>query len=367
MHMRITSVEAFPIALPFREPYIAANGTIERREMVVLRVSANAGGAEVSGHGDAVPMSLRGGPGLERMLAELRGGCGDALAGSELESPDEIAGILAACANAGASAGALCAVDTALLDLLGRASGTPAWRLLGANASGPVTCNGTLGGGEPEAVATAAARLAGEGFRTIKVKVGTGSDRERMRAVREAVGPGVALRVDANGAWDLPQAQQELRELSGEVGLELAEQPCESLEELVDLRARVDVPIVADESVASAEDAERALSTGACDAVTLKLAKVGGPHAALRVARIIPAYLSSALDSAIGLTAGLHTALAMPASGFAAGLAHGLATSSLFADDVAAGPPLGGPAPDPGSSPGLGVEVDPAALERLAI
>ncbi len=83
--------------------------------------------------------------------------------------------------------------------------------------------------------------------------------------------------------------------------------------------------------------------------------------------RTAPAYLSSALDSAIGIAAGLHTALALPQEGFAAGLAHGLATSNLFSDDVVAGHGFGGPAPDPGSSPGLGVEVDPTALERLEI
>ncbi len=362
--MRITGVEAFPIALPFREPYIAANGTIERREMIVLRVSGEGGHV---GHGDAVPMSLRGGPGLELVLGDLEGSCSDALQDAPLEAIDDIARIVASCDEAGASTSARCAVDTALLDLLGRAEATPAWALLGAGSSRPVPCNGTLGGGEPETVAAAARRLADEGFRTLKVKVGTGQDRERMLAVRDAVGPGVALRVDANGAWCLSRAQRELRDLDREVGLELAEQPCESLEELSGLRASVDVPIVADESVATAADAERAQALDACDAATLKLAKVGGPHAALAAAERIPAYMSSALDSAIGVAAGLHTALALPASGFAAGLAHGLATSSLFADDVATDHGFGGPAPDPGSSPGLGIDVDPEALERLAI
>ena len=362
--MRITGVESFPVALPFREPYVAANGTIERREMVVLRLT---GDSEVVGHGDAVPMSLRGGPGLEQMLNGLDGGCAGVLEGEEVGKVGDIRRLVAACAETGAPPGALAAVDAALIDLLGRATETPAWRLLGADASGPVPCNGTLGGGDPSTVAASAAAMVERGFGTLKVKVGTGADAERMSAVREACGPEVALRVDANGSWCLSRAQRELRELGATVGLELAEQPCESLEELSGLRASVDVPVVADESVATPADAERAMKLGACDAVTLKLAKVGGPHAAIDLARTIPAYLSSALDSAIGVAAGLHTALALPSTGFAAGLAHGLATSSLFADDVAADHGFGGPAPDPGSSPGLGVDVDPAALERLAI
>lgn len=362
--MHITSLEAFPIALPFREPYITAGGTIERREMIVVRITAE---GEVSGHGDAVPMSLRGGPGMRQVLDALEGECAGILGGATVEGSTDIRTLVSACAEAGAPAGALDALDTALIDLLGRGTDTPAWKLLGAEDGTPVPCNGTLGGGEPSAVGAAAGELASQGFRTLKVKVGTGRDRERVEAVREAAGPDVALRIDANGAWCLSRAQRELREIDDSVGLELAEQPCESLAELSALHASTRVPIVADESVASAEEAEQALRLDACDAVTLKLAKVGGPHAAIAVARLTPAYLSSALDSAIGIAAAAHTALALPTEGFAAGLAHGLATSRLFSDDVASAEGLGGPTLHPRSSPGLGVEVDPEALERLAI
>lgn len=362
--MRIAACETYPISLPFHEPYVTANGTIAARRMAVLALTGESG--EV-GYGDAVPMSLRGGPGLARVVADLERGCAGSIVGAELTGAADILGLLARCARAGLSAAALAAIDTALIDLLGRVSGVPAWCVLGAASARPVACNGTLGGGEPEAVAAAAETLAERGFGTLKVKVGTGDDRRRVEAVRAAVGPGVALRIDANGAWTVAEAATSLKALSGSSGLELAEQPCATLEAMAELRARTDVPLVADESVASVPDAERAVAIGACDAVTLKLAKVGGPHAALALAGAVPAYLSSALDSAIGIAAAAHTALALPASGFAAGLAHGLATSSLFADDVAADDRLGGPLLDPGSSPGLGVEVDAAALERLAI
>jgi O-succinylbenzoate synthase len=228
----------------------------------------------------------------------------------------------------------------------------------------PVHCNGTLGGGDPASVATGAADLAAAGFRTLKVKVGTGSDRERLAAVREAVGPGVALRIDANGAWDVERAVAEITAIDAAVGLELAEQPCQSLAELTALRERVNVPIVADESVSSLAEAQEARSL---DAATLKLAKVGGPREALRIAAALPCYLSSALDSPLGIAAAVHTAQALPGEGFVAGLAHGLATSSLFADNVAADEHLHGPEIEAPTAPGLGVEVDRDAVERLAI
>lgn len=368
--MRIEAIETFPVALPFREPYVAANGVLERREMLILRLRGEGG---ISGHGDAVPLTLRGGAGLAAARDDIERRCAPVLRGRELDPGLEpvaagaaIRSLLGECAAAGAHGPALAAVDAALLDLVGRAADLPAWALLGAAGAAPLACNGSLGAGAADEVAAAAAELAAGGFATLKVKVGTGADEERLGAVREAVGAAVALRVDANGAWSVEQALATLGALTA-VGLELAEQPCARARELAAVRARCAVPIVADESVATRADADHCVELGACDAATLKLAKVGGPHLALALAADLPCYLSSALDSALGIAAALHTAQALPASGFAAGRAHGLATSSLFAADVAAGAPLAGPAIAPPDGPGLGVEVDGGALERLRI
>jgi L-alanine-DL-glutamate epimerase-like enolase superfamily enzyme len=364
--MRIRSVETFSVGLPFKDRYVTATGSLDRREMAVLRLTGDDG---VVGHGDAVPLSLRGGPSLAAVVAELEGPCARVLLGTPLggESPsDALRECLRSCVASGAGQQALAAVDAALLDLLGRASGLPAWRLLDAQEAGPVACNGTIGADSPDEAARSSAELAGAGFGSIKVKVGTEGDLERMRAVREACGAGVALRIDANGAWGLERAAAALAELA-EVGLELAEQPCPDLEQCAELRGRTDVPLVLDESVATEADAERAVAVEACDAVTVKLAKVGGPHAAIRVASRAPAYLSSALDSPLGIAAAVHTAQALPGRGFAAGLAHGLATSGLFSDNIAEDGALRGPSIQPPAGPGLGVEIDDDALRRLSL
>lgn len=354
--MRIIALEAFPVAIPFREPYVTATGTLERREMILVRLTA---GGE-AGWGDAVPLSLRGGDPLDEVLTDLEGACRELLVGATL-GPDAGSGLVEACVEAGASPPAIAAVDAALLDLAGRSSGEPAWRLLGARSAGTVECNGTLGGGDSGEVAGRAAELAQAGFRTLKIKVGTGADRERVEAVRAAAADtSVALRVDANGSWDVETATAELGAMGA---LELAEQPCATLEELAEMRGLVGVPVVADESVGSAVEAERARELRACDAATLKLAKVGGPRRALAIAAGLPCYLSSALDSPLGIAAAAATARAMPAAGFA----HGLATSSLFADNVADASAMLGPTIEPTGAPGLGVEVDEAAVERLLI
>jgi L-alanine-DL-glutamate epimerase-like enolase superfamily enzyme len=131
---------------------------------------------------------------------------------------------------------------------------------------------------------------------------------------------------------------------------------------MAQLRAQVDVPLAADESVVTPDDAERA--AGACDAATVKLAKVGGVGAALAIAERLPVYLSSALDGPVGIAAAAHVALAIPQ----AGLAHGLATSLLFGDTVAAREcAVAGGYLHLTGGPGLGVEIDEHALARCRI
>ena len=354
-----------PIGLPFRRPYLTATGTLERREMIIVRLRGTDG---TTGYGDAVPMSLRGGRGLESIRADLDEICSPALAGFRIGG-DGLALVPAAlerCRVAGAGPQALSAVDVAMLDLIGKLEGLPAWRLLGATSPVPVPCNGTIGADAPEAAAAIAEDMVGRGFLTLKVKVGTGADLARIRAISAACGPNVKLRVDANAAWTVEEAVAALAEL-GPLGLQLVEQPCRTLEELAEVRSRSGAGIVADESVNDLEQARRGIALGAVDAVTLKLAKVGGVGAATEIAAAVPAYLSSALDSAVGIAAAAQAAQVLSARQFAAGLAHGLATSVLFTDNVADTAHLNGPSLTLDDRPGLGVEVDEDAIERLRL
>jgi len=200
--------------------------------------------------------------------------------------------------------------------------------------------------------------VAGSGCRTAKVKVAEAGqadadDIARVEAVRDAIGPGGRVRIDANGAWSVDHAARMLRAL-GRFGLEYAEQPCASLAELAELRRRVDVPLAADESVRRAEDPLAVRAAGAADIVVLKVQPLGGVRAALRVAAEcgLPVVVSSAVESSVGLAAGVALAAALP------GLPYdcGLATMSLLAGDVTAEPlaaedgtlPVRSCVPDPG-------------------
>jgi O-succinylbenzoate synthase len=187
--------------------------------------------------------------------------------------------------------------------------------------------------------------VAASGCRTAKVKVAEkgqaeAEDIERVAAVRDALGPSGAIRVDANGGWDVETAARALRALS-RFGLEYAEQPCATLDELAELRKAllrqsVDLPIAADESIRKAEDPLAVKAAGAADIVVIKVAPLGGVRGALRVAEAcgLPAVVSSAVDTSVGLAAGVALAAALPELPYACGLA----TMALLSGDVTAAP-----------------------------
>lgn len=345
--------EVIPYALEFLEPYVTAQGSLARREMVLLRLRDENG---LVGLGEAVPLSLRGGASLEVVAGELN----DWADAAQLAPPPPA---LSPPLPSTMSKPATCAVRTALLDLECRRQEIPLRRVLGTDSGDPVPCNATLPAGEPQDVAALALGWAADGFQTFKLKLGMANDHETVRAVRAELGDGARIRVDANGAWSPAEAISELTALSPQV-IELAEQPTAGLEGLAEVRRAVDIPIAADESVASIDDARQAEATQACDLATVKLSKVGGPAEGKRFTDHLWVYVSSALDGPVGIAAAGHLAQALRDSGDA-GVAHGLATQRLFSSTIAAvGPELRDGELHLPPGPGLGVEIDDAALKR---
>jgi len=196
------------------------------------------------------------------------------------------------------------------------------------------------------------------GARTAKVKVAEpgqtlDDDVARVDAVRALV---PTVRVDANGAWTVDEATAAVAVLGS---LEYLEQPCATVEELAQLRRRVDVPVAADESIRKAGDPLAVVRAGAADIAVLKVAPLGGISAMLKIAAQIdiPVVVSSALDSAVGIAVGLAAAAALPNLDHACGLG----TGRLFVEDVAE--PV---APVDGYLPVGPVTPDPARLQALA-
>src|SRR3954452_17882282 len=211
----------------------------------------------------------------------------------------------------------------------------------------------------PAVGAEAAHRLAADsGCRTAKVKVaepgqGITDDEARLEAVRDALGPDGVIRIDANGAWSVDEAVHAIDALDQSAhGLEYVEQPCRSVEELAEVRRKVDVPIAADESIRRAADPYRVRDLHAADVAVLKVQPLGGVRACLRIAEDIgmPVVVSSALETSIGIAAGIALAAALPEMPHACGLA----TVQLLTADPAT-PSL---VPEDGFLPVVRPEVD---------
>ncbi|WP_148574018.1 o-succinylbenzoate synthase [Nocardioides caldifontis] len=208
--------------------------------------------------------------------------------------------------------------------------------------------------------------VAGSGCATAKVKVAepgqsTAEDEARLEAVRDALGPAGKVRVDANGAWTVGEAVTALRLLDRAAGgLEYAEQPCATVEELASVRRRVDVPIAADESIRRAEDPYRVRDLEAADVAVLKVQPLGGVRSCLRIAEDIglPVVVSSALETSVGIAAGVALAAALPSLDHACGLA----TVRLLTADVVAEPLL----PVDGHLPVVRPDVDAGRLRAVA-
>lgn len=197
------------------------------------------------------------------------------------------------------------------------------------------------------------------GCTTAKVKVAEpgqslADEVARLEAVRDALGPGGAIRVDANAAWDVDTAAARLAVLDRAAGgLEYAEQPVPTVADLAALRRRTSVPLAADESVRRAADPLAVARAHAADIVVLKVQPLGGVRACLRIAQEcgLPVVVSSALESSVGLAAGVALAAALPDLPYACGLA----TAQLLTADVVRDPllpvdgalPVRRPVPDP--------------------
>jgi o-succinylbenzoate synthase len=376
----IVAATATRLAIPFRRPFVTATGTWWERETWLFHLVDATGR---TGHGEACLDPAAGPAERERLAGLIRAtipaiaGPGDAAERIERgigASPDDAVGSAVAAA-----------VVSAMVDLGGPATGAgqeppyPATTEPSGTTS-TVPVNATVGAEDPAATVAAAIEAVQAGFTTLKLKGGReASSRdlvERLAAVRRAVGPGIELRLDVNGAWDLPTARDRLAALA-DLGLAYVEQPIPpgDPEVFAALRSEAAVPIAADESVTSRRAARALLAADAVDVLVVKPCRVGGIAAATAIVRDaarsgVPVVISTLLETGVGLAVALRAAVvatdAAPTDRPAP--AHGLATADLLADDLLAEPLriASGRMAVP-SGPGLGVDVDPAAVDRWTL
>jgi muconate cycloisomerase len=267
------------------------------------------------------------------------------------------------------------AVEMALWDIAGKAAGKPIYELLGGKARDTVPTKWSVSGLEPKPAAEIARWAASQGFQTMKVKVGIDpeADIARVRAVREAIGSKIRLGVDANGGWSQEQAVTTIERLC-EFNIYFAEQPVppEDVAIMTTVRKSIAVPLVADESIYTLQDAMTLARLGAADVFSIYVGKAGGIGPARKIAEFaasagIKCTLGSNLELGVGSAAMVHLAAA----------ARGITVEEFpcdivgpfyYEDDIVREPlPISPGQARANDKPGLGVELDDEKVERYRI
>ncbi len=371
--MKITAVTTWVVEVPIRRALMitSALGVHSVSRVVVLRLETDAG---VHGVGEATVTPAWSGETAWGAKALLDGYLAPAVIGLDVCAVP--AALRAMDALAWGNPFAKSAIEMAMLDARGKAEGHPVYDLLG----GPIRplaipIRFSLAARPAAETAAAARERVAWGHRTIKVKVGLDprQDVERVLAVRDALGPEVHLTVDANGGWSEEDAVWALERMRP-ANLLLAEQPVrrEDLEGMARVRRRVEIPIMADESVFSPWDAEQVLRKEACDIISVYPGKNGGITVSREIAaraaeRRVACAVGSNLELEPGTAAMCHLTVATP--NVAAEAYHGDILGPLYQEASVARTPLRlekGLAYCP-DGPGLGLEMDWEAVERLAL
>jgi len=286
--MKITAIEVFPLTLSIREVYGGAAGFLEDCRTLIVRVEAGDG---IEGWGEAT----QGRPGntyetLETMEIMVQKYFGPALVGMDLDDTGAVLATLHRTRYGHPLTKA--AVETAVYDALGKHYQAPLYRFFGGPFRREIELVGGLGLDlGREKIGAQARRLKQQGYNTFKIKIGQKDrtkDVARVAAVREVVGKEAAIRVDGNATYTFVEARELLSELA-KFNITDAEQPLVrgDLKSLAELRKVTPVPIAAQESVSSPEEALAVLAENAADLLKIKLTHIGGFQRALQVAAVV--------------------------------------------------------------------------------
>lgn len=356
MGMKIAKIETAEVNIPLVTPFKTALRTVDSVNDVVIKITTEDG---QEGYGEAPPTAVITGETKGSIRCAIEDFLAPGLIGMEIENLDGIMEKLHKSMVKNTSAKA--AVDMAVYDLFAKSSNKPLYKVLGGN-KGEIETDLTISVNEIEEMVTDSLLAVKQGFQILKIKVGKEGvkDVERIRAIRQAVGPDIKLRIDANQGWSAKDAVRIIRKLEDlGIDMDLVEQPVSAhdFEGLKLVTSQVQTPILADESVFSASDAIRIIQERAADLINIKLMKTGGIYEALKICAIAESYevecmIGCMLESKIAVSAAAHLAAA-----------KGIITradldgpSLCREDPYMGGPSFLGPRILMNTEPGLGIE-----------
>ncbi len=365
--MSIKTIEVIAVRLPMIKPVVMAGQTVSQADNVLVRIEATNGSV---GWGEAASAPTMTGETTESMVAAvhyltpaLKGRSADDLAGALVAMDSRMYG------NHGAKA----AIEIALHDLVGRATGRPVHALLGDKRRNRVFIMGVLGGGDLDGDLRDAAKKKTDGFTAYKIKVGIDTpaqDAERTREICKALGNGCLISADANQGYEREQAIAYVRAVAG-AGLDFFEQPvpADDLAGMATVAAATDIAIGADEGIHSLDDIDRHHERKAARGVSLKTIKLGGLRGVVEAGRLCDRLgmavnlASKTGESSIACAAALHIAAVIPNVAWGVTLTNG-----GLAEDVTAQPiRIDKGHADVLERPGLGIEVDEDRVRRYRV
>jgi len=362
----IRRVNAIPVALPLRAPMTMSGVTIATAENVLVRIEAKGGAV---GWGEAASAPTMTGDTLGGLVAAVRDHLSPLLVGQNAFARADLKRIMAR-ALVG-NTGAHSAVEMALLDLAGRVLDQRLIDLIGSERRSAVRPMWLLGNATPDQDIEEAHTRRTEGFHLFKLKIGVKPIEKEIAAalaIRQALGAKMPLCADANGGLTLAKAKRYV-EYTREAKLMFLEQPLPP-DDLAGLKtlARNRLPIGIDEGIHALADIEAHARAGA-RGISLKLIKLGGLSTALDAARLCQRLrlkvnvAAKIAESSLASAAAIHLACAVPSVDWGVSLTH-----FYLAEDPVQRPLAlrDGHVALP-NGPGLGVEIDDAAVERFRV
>jgi o-succinylbenzoate synthase len=308
--VKIVGLEAFPIEIAWKHSFKIATALYNIQPYVIIKLYTD---SDVVGYGEACPCYEFTGETIGTVMSILKERIFPSVSGEDAFNIEAITSKMEEATVGNASAKG--AVDMAVYDIIGKTLNQPVYNLLGGRVRDKALYLGGASITTVEETIEQCVKDVSKGIRELKIKVGEDpfGDAEKIRKVREAVGPAVQIRVDANQGWKTPHRAIKAIKLMERCDLQLVEQPilAWNLKGLSHIRRMVDVPIMLDESVHTSKDAVKAIEAEACDIINIKLMKSGGIYEALKINAVaeasgIECFMGGMGETSIGQAAALH-------------------------------------------------------------